>query len=704
MKRTFFFIVLVLYVACSYKLETVKTRVSETIQIPTKISRLGGIFGRVIEKRSHRPLSGVSVVVEGARFETSSDNSGYYELPGLPTGDYDIVFMKEKCDTVVVESFEMNIGEKYKIDVALTFLHKSANVHASYDGGWAYYPSARVKKEEQEEFPPTETEKKEIKKLPEAKTVTITDLNVSEDKSQDVLEDKEKKTTLSMDREHVFDSISYPLKAAAHNDNEEYPSFLEYLDSFGHLGGVYHHVFKDRFIVRITDGQDRPVWNVPFRIVDERGQGVWESVSYANGENIVYPHIMFDPDSSGHIFVEVDSEFEKIREPLSETFQRITTLRLLTKERLEECALDLLFILDTTGSMDDEIQQLKDTIYSIYTRIHGMFSSVSIRFGLILYRDREDEYVVENKGFTEDIDLFQVRVDRIEADGGGDYREDVQAALREAIEETPWNPDAMKIAFLIADAPPHLDYRQRYNYVRAALEANRKGIKLFTIGASGLDPEGEYTFRQVSALTYGEFIFLTYGEEGESEGTGKGKVSHHTGDNYESHDLDDLVVNIVRKEISYQLPVSRIAYVDMHPRYQANYLIIRMNNLWKQIGKQVGEFLDDKPVGILAPFEISETRLDTLARFLQEISVVSLIESQSISLVERDRLEELLDERRLALTGLLETKDYDEIALLSGANVIFLGKVEYAGVDRVVFMRAVKTSDSQIIGAARIRL
>lgn len=593
------------------------------------------------------------------------------------------------------------------IDVALTWKYNSKS-WSSYGGYYSPHVGARKVrtservKEETEKLP--EAPKEEPKKLPEARTLRITDLNIESKEPPPISEDERSAMSFYTDRVRDFDGISHPLKAAAHNDNEEYPSFLEYLDRFGHLGGVYHYVFKDRFIVRITDGQDRPVWNVPFRVVDERGRAVWESVSYANGENIVYPHIMYDPDSSSRFFVEVDSESEKIREPLNETFQRITTLRLSRRERLRECALDLLFILDTTGSMDDEIQQLKDTIYSIYTRIHGMFSAVSIRFGLILYRDREDEYVLENKGFTEDIDLFQERVDRIEADGGGDYREDVQAALRAAIKETHWNPDAMKIGFLIADAPPHLDYRQRYNYVRAALEANQKGIKLFTIGASGLDPEGEYTFRQVSTLTYGEFIFLTYGEEGESEGTGKGKVSHHTGDNYESHDLDDLVVNIVRKELSYQLPVSRIAYVDMHPRYQANYLIIRMNNLWNQIGKQVGEFLDEKPVGILAPFEISETRLDTLARFLQEISVVSLIESQSISLVERDRLEELLDERRLALAGLLETKDYDEIALLSGANVIFLGKVEYAGVDRVVFMRAVKTSDSQIIGAARIRL
>lgn len=566
-------------------------------------------------------------------------------------------------------------------------------------------PPSKPEKTEKE-TPQKEELDLEGEELPELKMDRAGEYDDSEEPLPSLLKSSEelKEAFFAHDEALLEDNRGKPLKAAAHNDNEEYPYYLEYLDRFNDLKGVYHYDFKDRFIVRVTDGQNRPIWNIPFQIVDQNKNLLWESVTYTHGENIVYPHIMFPRTNADKLYLKVVHDGQDVQEPLKEDFQRITTVTISSHNPLQQLSLDLLFILDTTGSMGDEIQQLKDTIYSIYTRIHHYFSSLSIRFGLILYRDRKDEYVVRRYDFTGDINGFQDCVDEIKSGGGGDTPEDLQSALKETVEAMNWDPSAIKTAFLIADAPPHLDYGQEHTYLDASLEANQKGIKIYTIGASGLDPGGEYIFRQISILTYSEFIFLTYGEKGESDGTGKGKVSHHTGDNYESHNLDDLVVSIVKKEISYQLPEPQLARPEIIPQRQESYLRLRMDNLWTQIGKQLIEFLDQKPVGILPPFRTSDGQLDTLAEYLQEISVVSLVQSQKILLVERERLEEILSEKRLTLSGLIESQNYDDIATLIGANVIFLGEVNYAGIDRVVFMRAVKTADSQIVAAARIRL
>ena len=59
------------------------------------------------------------------------------------------------------------------------------------------------------------------------------------------------------------------------------------------------------------------------------------------------------------------------------------------------------------------------------------------------------------------------------------------------------------------------------------LMRNNKDLNL-TVGTGGLDLMGEYILRQISQYTYGRYIFLTYGEKGESEGGREGSVSHHT--------------------------------------------------------------------------------------------------------------------------------------------------------------------------------
>ncbi len=88
--------------------------------------------------------------------------------------------------------------------------------------------------------------------------------------------------------------------------------------------------------------------------------------------------------------------------------------------------------------------------------------------------------------------------------------------------------------FLVADAPPHLDYPRDYDYATEMMEANRLGIKVFPIASSGLDDQGEYIFRQIAQHTMGKFIFLLYG----------GTTSHSVGQ-YTVQQLDDLVVRLL---------------------------------------------------------------------------------------------------------------------------------------------------------------
>jgi hypothetical protein len=105
----------------------------------------------------------------------------------------------------------------------------------------------------------------------------------------------------------------------------------------------------------------------------------------------------------------------------------------------------------------------------------------------------------------------------------------------------------VQLIFLVADAPPHLDYAQDYDYADDMVKAAELGIKVFPIASSGLDDQGEYIFRQIALFTQGKFIFLTYGPGGQP-----GDSTTHQVDDYTVQKLDDLVVRLVEEELAHQ--------------------------------------------------------------------------------------------------------------------------------------------------------
>ena len=112
----------------------------------------------------------------------------------------------------------------------------------------------------------------------------------------------------------------------------------------------------------------------------------------------------------------------------------------------------------------------------------------------------------------------------IRAGGGGDYPESLNEALHVAVTEVGWDmdPGAGRVLFLIADAPPHLDYEEDYAYAKEAETALERGIVIDTIGCSGLKEADQRIFEEIASVTLGAFELLTYmqeyvNEEGERE-------------------------------------------------------------------------------------------------------------------------------------------------------------------------------------------
>ena len=122
-------------------------------------------------------------------------------------------------------------------------------------------------------------------------------------------------------------------------------------------------------------------------------------------------------------------------------------------------------------------------------------------------------------------------------------------ALHETVHQLSWRgTGTTRMVILLADAPPHLDYGGP-QYDDDMLAALGKGIKVFSVGASGLDRQGEVIQRQIAQYTGGKFVFLTYAQA-DRPSSGPGRETVHDVRNYSVDTLDRLVVRLVTEELA----------------------------------------------------------------------------------------------------------------------------------------------------------
>ena len=156
---------------------------------------------------------------------------------------------------------------------------------------------------------------------------------------------------------------------------------------------------------------------------------------------------------------------------------------------------DVVFAIDATGSMKDDIEQLrKEWIPQL---IASLKDFKDIRFGLLLYRDYGDNFKYKNLpvkffDFTEDVGIFNKNLNgfRINGKEGGDIPEAVYEALYASLEFYTWRQDAQKKIILIGDAEPHPTPRGTKKYTKELVQklAAEKQIKIDAI----ITPDEKY--------------------------------------------------------------------------------------------------------------------------------------------------------------------------------------------------------------------
>ena len=118
--------------------------------------------------------------------------------------------------------------------------------------------------------------------------------------------------------------------------------------------------------------------------------------------------------------------------------------------------LDLVFLMDCTGSMGSYIAKGKESIMNIVEKVKSS-EKADVRFCYIAYRDhppQDKTLITKVHDFTTNPKDMRQYLSLYQASGGGDGPEAVTEALHESL-NLNYRKNAIKIAVLIADAPPH---------------------------------------------------------------------------------------------------------------------------------------------------------------------------------------------------------------------------------------------------------
>ncbi len=302
---------------------------------------------------------------------------------------------------------------------------------------------------------------------------------------------------------------------------------------------VYNFFPKQRFTVLLTNAQDFPVADATVRLLASSGENIWQSRTDNTGKVELWAGLF---DNKNLQKLRVEAEVKGIKYDLGMPKEAKEGMN---RHKIEvDCHapknVDIVWAVDATGSMGDEIEYLKTELLDVIGRAKANNPDLAVRMGTVFYRDQGDEYITKSSGLTSDIAKTVGFIRNQFAGGGGDYPEAVHSALEEAIFNQPWSESAIaRICFVVLDASPHQSPEINASLERSIREAARRGIRIVPVTASGIQKDTEFLMKFFGLATNGTYVFLT-----DHSGIG-GKHLEPTSDEYKVEPLNDLLVRLI---------------------------------------------------------------------------------------------------------------------------------------------------------------
>lgn len=309
-------------------------------------------------------------------------------------------------------------------------------------------------------------------------------------------------------------------------------------EELGAYQATWHMAPEYRFSVLIKSTDNRPLANADVNLVDKSGKSIWMAKSDNLGRAELWSGMFEENESPDHI--EVVYNGSKIKGSSLVPFSEGTNVLTVKAACDVPNELDLLFMVDATGSMSDEINHLKTELTDIVNRVTEENERLKINLGSIFYRCEGNEYTTRSSSFSTDIAKTVGFIAKQSAGEGGD--EAVEIALEKAVNEFEWSDkaNARILVMVLDEAPAAGTYKKLESSIR---DAARKGIRIVPIVSSGVtyynDKSLEYLMRSFALATNGTSAFLT-----DHSGVGNAHTAPTT-DAYNVEHLNKLLVRVI---------------------------------------------------------------------------------------------------------------------------------------------------------------
>lgn len=312
--------------------------------------------------------------------------------------------------------------------------------------------------------------------------------------------------------------------------DQEYSSFTEYW-------GFYPF---ENYVLSLTDKNGNAVSDASVALKSNDGQTVWKTHTDNFGEAVCWENLYTSESEAAFIEITYGGNSWDISS-LPEENRRSLSYQ-LPVETQDSRNIDIMFIVDATGSMGDEIDYLKAEIKDVLNRVKNDYANLNVRLGAVFYRDEGDQFVTRNFSLSSNLDKIIEQIGEQEASGGGDYPEAVHRGLETGINQQEWNENAIaRLAFVLLDAPPHHVNEQIESVQESATMASKKGVKIIPITASGTDLATEMLMRFLAITTNGTYVFIT-----DHSGIGGDHLEPSVGD-YQVEYLNNLITRLIKK-------------------------------------------------------------------------------------------------------------------------------------------------------------
>lgn len=338
----------------------------------------------------------------------------------------------------------------------------------------------------------------------------------------------------TFESERSINISSHQLTASVNWDNEKFDYWKELISTNQKGDGEFKKFYENY------------AFNTYYRIKISVPKGIYATVKLLNDNNDVVYQSVTDVNGVAYLFSAEQKENYKVKIEYLDNEEVKTIDDVVTGDKEYDFEalsnkkeqIELMFVIDATGSMGDEMNYLLAEIKDVITQVKKDNENVEILLAIMVYRDTTDEYVTRYSDFTQDIDSQIDFLSEQSANGGGDFEEAVHTALIEASNKQWTETASTKILVHVADAPSHDKDVIEWNAAVKSLAS--KGVRIITVSSSGINKKTEYFFRSQSIMTNGAYVYLT-----NDSGIGGGHIDASTEEKNTVEFLNSLLIRLI---------------------------------------------------------------------------------------------------------------------------------------------------------------